>query len=120
MSPFLIQIKERSIGPTNYLVVSKPNAAIQGEYAIDLSMPQLLETATAFHGVPMKNGRKPNLYLETSRGPIVAEVWIIPDVRGKSTQAVLNFTNRSGSIQAKVVRLTFQTPTSFQKKGCVC
>jgi len=71
-------------------------------------MPLLLETA--FNGVTTKNGQKPNLYLETSSGPITAEVWIIPDVRNKSRQAVLNFTSRSGSVQAKVVRLTQNHP----------
>lgn len=113
MTSFLAQIKEHNVGATNYLVVSKPHAAIQGQYALDLSLPQMLETATAFHDVPMKNGQKPNLYLETSRGPIAAEVWIIPDPRGKSKQAALNLINRSGSIHAKVVRLTPKKPYSF-------
>jgi len=80
-------------------------------------MPLLLETA--FNEVTTKNGQKPNLYLETSSGPITAEVWIIPDVRDKSRQAVLNFTSRSGSVQAKVVRLTQNHPSFNYEEGKV-
>lgn len=104
MASFLAQIKERNIAPTNYLHVSKSNTPIQGQYALDLSLPELIETA--LHVFPVKGDQEPNLYLKTSKGPITAEVWIIPDMGGKSREAVLNFTTQSGSIQAKVVRLT--------------
>jgi len=80
-------------------------------------MPLLLETA--FNGVTTKDGQKPNIFLETSRGPITAEVWIIPDVKGKSRQAVLNFTNRSGPIQVEVVRLTQYHPFFSYDEGKV-
>lgn len=94
------QIKERSIVPTNYLHVKKPNKGIQGEYALDLSLPLLLDTALC----PINEEPKPNLYLGTERGPVIADVWIIPDVRGESRQAVLRFHNLSGSVEVKVVR----------------
>ena len=115
MAYFLAQINERGISPTNHLRVSKSNAPIQGQYALDLCLPLWLESA--FKGIPIKNGQPPNLYLETSGGPITAEVWIIPDVKGKSRQAVLDFTNRSGSVQVEVVRLTQNYPTVNNYEG---
>jgi hypothetical protein len=81
--------------------VSKSDASIEGQYALDLSMPPLLRSAV--DGVLLSD-HDHNLLLQTSKGHINAEIWIIHDERGRSKRASLTFLNQSGSVRAKVVR----------------
>ena len=109
----LAQVRERGIGPTNYLRVSKPNAPIDGQYALDLSMPPLLQSA--YDGVLISKHNH-NLLLESSKGSITAEVWIIPDPSGKSNRASMTFLSQTGSVKAKLVRLNFPLPFVKMRK----
>jgi hypothetical protein len=102
MESLLAQVRERGIGPTNYLRVFKPNAAIEGQYALDLSMPPLLQSA--YDGLLISK-QNHNLLLESSKGSITAEIWIIPDPNDKSKPAFMTFLTQSGSVKAKLVRL---------------
>ena len=81
----------------------RPNADIEGQYALDLSMPPLLQSA--YDGVLLSK-QNHNLLLESSKGSISTEIWVIPDASGKSKRASMTFLSQSGSVKAKVVRLT--------------
>jgi len=79
--------------------VSKTDASIEGQYALDLSMPPLLRSAV--DGVLISD-HEHNLLFQTLKGHINAEVWIIHDESGRSKRASLTFLNQSGSVRAKV------------------
>jgi len=99
MASLLSQIRERGVGPTNYLRVFKPDTAIEGHYAIDLSMPPLLQSA--YDGLLISK-QNHNLLLESSKGSITAEIWIVPDPSGKSKRASMTLLSQSGSVKAKL------------------
>jgi len=99
LATYLTEIKERGIGPTNYLHVYKPDAAIEGKYALDLSMAPILQHS--LDGVLISK-QNLNLVLETLKGHIHADVWVIPDASGKSKRASMTLLSHCGSIRTKV------------------
>ena len=103
MASLLAEVRKRGIGPTNYLRVCKPHADIDGQYALDLAMPPLLQSA--YDGVLISKQNR-NLLLESSKGSISAEIWVIPDPSGNSKRASMTLLSQTGPVKAKVVRLS--------------
>lgn len=101
MASLLAEVRKRGIGPTNYLRVCKPNADIDGQYALDLAMPPLLQSA--YDGVLISKQNR-NLLLESSKGSVAAEIWVVPDPSGKSNRASMALLSQTGPVKAKVVR----------------
>jgi len=62
-------------------------------------MPPLLQSA--YDGVLISKHNH-NLLLESSKGSITAEVWIIPDPSGKSNRASMTFLSQSDFVKAKL------------------
>lgn len=85
----------------------KPDAAIEGKYALDLSMAPLLQYSP--DGVLISE-QNLNLVLETLKGHIHADIWVVPDASGKSKRASMTLLSYCGSVRTKVVRLSAAPP----------
>lgn len=107
----LAEIKSLGIAPTNYLRIDKENITISGQYALDLSFPPLLQSASG-----PTSEQEPNLSLNTTDGPIIAEIWIIQDESGDSKRASLELSTINGSIHTKLVRLSLIPVSSYPLK----
>ncbi|KAI9511394.1 hypothetical protein F5148DRAFT_344328 [Russula earlei] len=92
-----------SVPSTNYVLVSRRDSAVEGAYALDLSLP-----APPLHRNISDEDRK-NLALHTTGGPITAEVWIIAhghthNVNGRakssSTRVTMRLCSDNGFVDA--------------------
>jgi hypothetical protein len=88
---------------------------VDGHFILDLSLPPPPPSPT----ISSDEDRK-NLTLNTTSGPITAEIWTRHDGSTKSKRVSLDLSSGNGNVRAIVVRLLLSILASFPGfKGCL-